>query len=129
MTHYQAPILVDDTEGEAAQSLLRLRNVLTLVEQIAGDERPSNIPVHLDEQLDNEATLALAYATASSVTRRRFDALAGEAASFASAGLSALIQHKQRMGRDCHAGARQLATDMRHSIEAMTRMIEAAGRH
>src|SRR5688572_28420487 len=123
MSQYQAPILAEGPETDAANALLRLRGVLTLVEEMANGSEPVEPATRIDQRrLDEAASLALAYANASSVARRRFDALAGEAAGFTAAGLAALIQHKQRMGRDCPAGARQLATDMQQSIEAMTRL-------
>jgi hypothetical protein len=127
MSYYQAPMLADETD--AAHALLRLRSVLIMVEQMADETEPLETPAGIDQQrLDEAAGLALAYANISSIARRRFDALAGEAAGFAAAGLDALIQHKQRVGRDCRAGARQLAADMRQSIAAMTQMLEAPSR-
>lgn len=125
MSHYEAPALADGPEAEAARALLRLRGVLTLVERMAGPDAPPAKRHPMDEDmLDEGAALALAYAHAPSVARRRFDALAGEAAGFAAAGLQALIQYKQRSGRDCAPAALQLARDMRLSIDAMARMIE-----
>lgn len=124
MSHHQAPAFAEGPEAEAARALLRLRDVLALVERMAGVDAPSARRDPIDERaLDEGAALALAYAHAPSVARRRFDALAGEAAGFAAAGLRALIEHKQRSGRECAPAARQLARDMRSSIEAMTRMI------
>lgn len=127
MSYYQAPILAD--EADAAHALLHLRAVLAIVEQMADEAEPAETPARIDQQrLDEAATLALAYANITSVARRRFDALAGEAAGFSAAGLAALIRHKQHLNRDCTAGARQLAAEMRQSIEAMARMLEPPAR-
>jgi hypothetical protein len=127
MSYYQAPILAD--EADAAHALLHLRAVLAIVEQMADGAEPAEAPARIDQQkLDEAASLALAYANIPSVSRRRFDALAGEAAGFSAGGLAALIRHRQRLGRDCAAGARQLAAEMRQSIEAMALMLEAPAR-
>jgi len=127
MSYHQAPILVDDPEGDAAHILLRMRAVLALTEEMAG-EAGRDAATGIDDKLDEAATLALAYANISSVARRRFDAIAGEAAEYSAAGLAALTRHKQRLGRDCPAGARQLATELRQSIEAMIRVLKAPHR-
>ena len=129
MSFYQAPILLDEPEADAAHALLRLRGVLALAEEMAGDIGRGDVATGIDPQkLDEAASLALAYANKSSVARRRFDALAGEAAGYSAAGLAALTRYKQRLGRDCPAGARQLATDLRQSIAAMMGVLEASRR-
>jgi hypothetical protein len=127
MSHYQSTYALDD-EAEAAHALVRLRGVLALVERMAGGfEAASHEAAWIDQQaLDEGATLALHYANASSIARRRFDALAAEAAGFAAAGLAALIQHKQRSGRECVSAARKLADEMRRSINAMANILAAS---
>ena len=125
MSRYEPFPCVDPDEAEAAHALVRLRGVLMLVEQIAGSTDPAARPSPIDQQLLNDgAAIALDYANASSIARRRFDALAGEAAAFGAAGLNALMRQKQRTGRD-QAAARQLAEEMRQSIDAMARIIAA----
>lgn len=129
MSYYQAPILLDQPDADAAHALLRLRAVLALAEEMAGKTEHREVSTGIDQrELDEAASLALAYANISSVARRRFDALAGEAAGYSAAGLAALARHKQRLGRDCPAGARQLSVDLRQSIAAMTRVLEASRR-
>lgn len=126
MSHYQAPPAPIGEEAEAANALLRLRNVLALVERMTGGPAPTS-PWSSgtgEDALDEGALLASAYAHAPTIARRRFDALASEAAGFAAAGLSALIRHKEGRGYDCEPAARQLARDMRQSIEAMESIIE-----
>ena len=126
MSHLQAPAYADGPEAEAARALLRLRGVLALVERMAGIDAPLVLQDPIGEEMLHEgAAFALAYAHAPSVARRRFDALAGEAAGFAAAGLRALIQHKQLSGRECAPAALQLARDMRQSLDAMARVIGA----
>jgi len=128
MTHYQVQNYPPADDGDAISALVRLRGALALVERMAegANTLPEN-PALLDQQaLDDGATLTLAYANASSVARRRFDALASEAAGFAAAGLKALIQYKQRTGKECAPAARQLADEMGRSITAMSRIITAS---
>jgi hypothetical protein len=109
-------------DDEAGRALSHLRAVLTLVEGMAGIERSR--PAPMDEAaLEASATLALAYASAPSIVRRRFDALTVEAASFAAAGLAALLRHRERTGRDCAPAAARLAEEMRGSIGAITSVL------
>lgn len=125
MSRYEPLPCVDLDEAEAAHALVRLREMLMLVEQIAGGADLAARPSPIDQRtLNDGAAIALDYANASSIARRRFDALAGEAAAFGAAGLGALMRKKQRTGRD-HAAARQLAGEMRQSIDAMARIIAA----
>jgi uncharacterized tellurite resistance protein B-like protein len=129
MTHYQVQNHPVADDSDAISALVRLRGALALVERMAeGANSLPDKPLVLDHQaLDDGATLTLAYANASSVARRRFDALASEAAGFAAAGLKALIQYKQRTGRECAPAARELADEMSRSIAAMSRIITAGG--
>jgi hypothetical protein len=130
MSHYQTAAYSIEDEAEAAHALVRLRGVLALVERMAGGtDAAAQEAAWIDQQaLDDGAALALGYASAPSIARRRFDALAAEAAGFAAAGLSALIQHKQRTGGECATAARELADEMRRSIDAMERIIAATPR-
>lgn len=125
MTHYQIEQHTAAEDDDAISALARLRGALALVERMG--EGAAALPrgaMTFDQQaLDDGAMLALAYANASSVARRRFDALASEAAAFAAAGIRALIQYKDRTGEDCAPAARQLADEMSRSIAAMMRLI------
>jgi hypothetical protein len=124
MSHYQAPPAPIGEEADAANALLRLRNVLALVERMTGEPASGWSRLGAAEaSLDEGAMLAAAYAHAPTIARRRFDALASETAGFAAAGLHALIRHKERTGHDSAPAARQLAGDMRQSIDAMTSLI------
>jgi hypothetical protein len=97
----------------------RLRSALALVEQMAGE--PSSATTSEDE-----AAATRAYAAATSVARRRFDALASEAGVFAAAGIAALLRHHEAKGKDCAPAAAQLAQDMRRALTAMDRLIPPA---
>jgi hypothetical protein len=103
-----------------ADQRARLRSALTLVEQMAGESTaPSPI-------VEDEEAAAQAYAAATSVARRRFDALASEAGVFAAAGIAALLRHHEAKGKDCAPAAAQLAQDMRRALTAMDRLIPPA---
>lgn len=128
MNHDQAPLHPAGDEAEAAHALVHLREVLALVDRMAGDRHGASARSASSDQLEEGAALALGYANAPSIARRRFDALASEAAGFAAAGLGALIQHKERTGTDCAPAAQQLADEMRRSIDAMTIMIAPSPR-
>jgi len=117
----------DPAEESAPQAIARLRSVLALVEEMAGGAPRGRVVID-DSALDEISALTLSNAIASSVTRRRFDALARETAAFAAAGLAALMHHRERGGSDCAPAAARLAAEMRRSISAMAAMLRAAPR-
>ena len=118
MNLHDLPSTTIGFDDEAGRALAHLRAVLALVEGMAGINRAP--PPTMDESaLEASAALALAYANAPSIARRRFDALTVEAASFAAAGLAALLRHRERTGRDCAPAAARLAQEMRNSIAAI----------
>lgn len=122
MNHSPAPSRPAGSDDGAARDMARLRSVLELIERMAG--APSDKPATIDEaSLDHGARLAIAYSSAPTITRRRYDALAGETAACAAAGLAALIRHKERTGRDCAPAAAHLAEEMRRSIAMLTGML------
>jgi hypothetical protein len=106
--------------GSLADQRGRLRAALILVEQMAG-----KAPAALATTGDPDSA-ARAYAAATSIARRRFDALAGEAGVFAAAGIAALMRHRETVGRDCAPAAAQLAGDVRRALAAMDRLIPPA---
>ncbi|HEV2748399.1 MAG TPA: hypothetical protein VGW34_14010, partial [Allosphingosinicella sp.] len=71
MTHQPVPRFMPSASG-AGPRLAQLRQVLRLVEQIAGVERER------DADLDQGARVGSAYADALPIVQRRFDALAAE---------------------------------------------------
>lgn len=85
MTH-QAPPSPAPSGADPGRQIAQLREVLRLVERIAG--RPS---AGSDATLDEAARLSIAYDRAAPIARRRFDARAAEAAAWAAAGVEALL--------------------------------------
>lgn len=94
----------------------RLRAALALVERMAGQAGTG-------EERCAAVLRAGAYARAAPITRRRFDAVVGEARIVAAAGIAALIRHREQASSDCAAAAQQLAAEMRHAIETMDRLV------
>jgi hypothetical protein len=101
-----------------AEQRERLRVALMLVRQMAG-MKPDIAP-------NGPEVAARAYAAATPIARRRFDALAGEAGAFAAAGIAALIRHRDARGRDCAPAAAQLADDISRALTALDRLIPPA---
>lgn len=116
MTRHQTtrPASPDDRPG---QQLARLRAVLALVESMAGIESAGAV------DLGDGAALEDRYASAPGAARRRYDALAGETAAFAAAGIEALIRARVEPVADVSRPAARLAQEMRGSIRTMERLI------
>ena len=113
MTH-QAQLLEHDRRPDAAGHVAQLRQVLALVEQIAGRPAPA-----VDTALDEAARVGAAYADALPVTRRRFDALTAETVAWAAAGVEALT----RAGGS-RAAASRLADELRETIESLLKLLK-----
>src|ERR687886_2764956 len=108
MTHQSAPLSMPglaDAGGQVAQ----LRQVLALVEEIAGRQAPVR-----DEGLDEAARVSAAYAHAAPVVQRRFDRIAGETAQWAAAGVETLLQLSDS-GRPAAPAAAVLADAIREA--------------
>lgn len=113
MTH-QAPPPSAPSGAEPGRQVGQLREVLRLVEQIAG--RPASGDG--DAALDGAARLSEAYDRALPIARRRFDARAADAAAWAAAGVEALLAAgdpapraaAERLAASIEAALRDLAT-------------------
>lgn len=101
---------------EPGRQMAQLRDVLTLVEQIAG--RNSK------DWSEEGAGPAAAYEDALPVKQRRFEALAAETATWAAAGLEALlaIQHAPEPPR---AAAAALAAELDRALADLDRLLRA----
>lgn len=88
MTH-QTPQLEAAAGGDAARQLAQLRQVLLLVERIAGraDGRRT-----AEGALDEAARVGAAYGDSLPIVQRRFDALVAETVAWAAAGVEALAK-------------------------------------
>lgn len=117
MTH-QAPLSPARSGADPGRQLAQLREVLRLVERIAGLEESGG----RDAMLDESARVSGAYDRALPVVQRRFDALADETAGWAAAGVEALLA----AGRDDppRAAAARLAAQLDDAIGELTGLLE-----
>ncbi|MFN3945089.1 MAG: hypothetical protein ACK4K7_09185 [Allosphingosinicella sp.] len=118
MTHQAAP---DPTPGrnEAGRQVAQLRELLGLVEAVAG----RGAPEHADGALDEAALISAAYETASPLVRRRFDALAAETAAWAAAGVEALVAAEAAGPR---GAAARLADELEGALYDLSRTVGAS---
>lgn len=108
-THAYMPGLAD-AGGQVAQ----LRQVLALIDEIAGRQHP---PVH-DQPLDEAARVSAAYAHAAPIVQRRFDRLASETAAWAAAGVETLLRLSDG-GRPAAAAAGVLGDALRKALKSL----------
>jgi len=108
-THAYMPGLAD-AGGQVAQ----LRQVLALIDEIAGRQ---HAPVH-DAGLDEAARVSAAYAHAAPVVQRRFDRLASETAAWAAAGVETLLRLSDG-GRPSAAAAAVLGEALRKALASL----------
>jgi hypothetical protein len=125
MNHSHAPARPTVSDGDAARGIERLRTILALIERMASAPADGSAAIN-EASLEESARLAIAYANAPTITRRRYEALAGETAAYAAAGLAALIRHTERTGRDCAPAAAHLAAEMRRSIATLAGLLGRA---
>jgi hypothetical protein len=113
MTHQsQADYLC--REGDAGARVAQLRNVLTLVAELAGRETAANG----DSSLDESARVSASYDRASPLVQRRFDVAAAEAAGSAAAGVEALLARNA-----AGAAAAVLANEIEASLHRLRRIV------
>jgi hypothetical protein len=117
MTQQEPPFYAPGLADAGAQ-LAQLRQVLTLVEEMAG--RPARPPG--DEALDAAARLSAAYARALPIDQKRFDNLAGETARWAAAGVGALLKLDEA-GMPVRAAAERLAEELEKGLTALARRL------
>jgi len=111
-----APLPQPAAEADGPRQLAQLREVLVLVERIAGrpgSERGS------DAILDDAARIGAAYGDALPILRRRFDALVSETAGWAAAGVEALTR-----GSASPAAAARLADELADAISDLVKLLK-----
>ena len=108
-THRYMPGLAD-AGGQVAQ----LRQVLALIDEIAGRQHG---PAH-DVGLDEAARVSAAYAHAAPVVQRRFDRLASETAAWAATGVETLLRLSDG-GRPSAAAAGVLGDALRKALKSL----------
>lgn len=114
MTQISQP-LVPENRPSPAEQLTELRAILALVNELAGASIPV-APEPYDHAVDKR------YDSAAPLVQRRFDAVAGETAAYAAAGLTALIAGRKQ-GAGASAAAAYLAREMEKSIHAMEKIL------
>ncbi len=106
---------VAETRPAPAEQIAQLRAIRALVDELAG-----NMPA---DALSIGPDIDRRYDRAPSIAQRRFDALAGETAAYAAAGLSALIAGRGAGGA-VTGGAAYLARQMERSIRRMEMLLD-----
>lgn len=96
---------------QAEEQLARLRHVQQLVEELAGR---SAVPT------PEHAPIGLAYEQAPEILRRSYDALAGEIAAWAAAGVKALLRDTSNPPR---SAARRLAVDLKQALTRLSALL------
>ena len=114
MTHQAPPPAAPGTDP--GRQVAQLHEVLRLVERLSGGAAEDG-----DRQLEAAAQVSAAYDRALPIVQRRFDALAGEAAVWAAAGVEALLA----AGRvaPAPAAAKRLASQIENALGELTGLI------
>jgi ABC-type transporter Mla subunit MlaD len=113
-THAYMPGLAD-AGGQVAE----LRQVLALVDEIAGRQSPAH-----HAGLDEAARVSAAYAHAAPVVQRRFDRLAGETAAWAATGVETLLRLSDGE-RPATAAAGVLGDALRKALKSLAASVGA----
>lgn len=117
MTQQQPPFYAPGLADAGAQ-IAQLRQVLALVEEMAGRASPAP----RDRELDEAARVSAAYARALPIDQKRFDALAGEIARWAAAGVGALLKLDEA-GLPVEAASERLAQELEKSLAELARRL------
>lgn len=116
MTH-QAPPSPTPSGADPGRQAAQLREVLRLVERIAG-----RTSIKGDFALDEAARLSVAYDRAAPIAQRRFDARAAEAAAWAAAGVEALLAAGDAAPPRAAAG--RLADSIEAALAELSEMLD-----
>lgn len=119
MTH-MPPSAHVPAPSEAGRQIAQLRHVLGLVEQIAARGPVASN----DEGLEEGARISGAYALASPIVQRRFDARAEETIAWAAAGVGALLD-AQEASEAPRAAAAALADQLADALQSLGRMVRS----
>jgi hypothetical protein len=109
---FHAPGLTD-----AAAEIARLRQVLALARDIAGETGDG-----ADDRLDAAARISSLYAAALPIVQRRFDDEAATVARWSAAGLEALLLLDET-GRPVQAPASRLALELDRALARLARIL------
>jgi hypothetical protein len=111
MTH-QSPAHYPTIPVDAGRQVAQLRHVLRLVDELAGRRAALDLG---DAALDEGARISSAYSDAMPLVRRRFDALAGETATWSAAAVEALLGCEGRAA----AAARRLSDELESALREL----------
>jgi hypothetical protein len=114
---HQSPTHYSTTPIDAGRQVAQLRHVLRLVEELAGGQAA---PGADDAALDEAARFSSAYDRALPIVQRRFDALAGETATWSAAAVEALLRSGRAPGS---AAARRLADELAAALKALSKLL------
>ncbi|HYD38319.1 MAG TPA: hypothetical protein VEA60_11940 [Allosphingosinicella sp.] len=117
MTQQEPPFYAPGLADAGAQ-LAQLRQVLALIEEMAGR---TSISPH-DEALDEAARVSAAYARALPIDQKRFDGLAAETARWAQAGVEALLRLDEA-GMPVRAAAERVAEELERGLAALAQRL------
>ncbi len=115
MTHQPSPLSAA-AGADAGRQVAQLRQVLLLVEQIAGRGDPARAA---EIALDEAARFGAAYGDALPVVQRRFDALVAETVAWAAAGAEALS-----LAGGPRPAAARLADELGQAIEDLAKLLK-----
>ena len=113
----QAPRYVPGTSDAGAQ-VARLRQVLALVEELAGKAVRSPA----ESAMDEAARISAAYSEAAPIDQKRFDLFAGETARWAAAGLEALLKLEDA-GLPVKIAAERVAEELRGALAQLAQRL------
>lgn len=114
---YQSPTHYPTIPIDAGRQVAQLRHVLRLIEELAGRPTASGAD---DAALDESARFSSAYENALPVVQRRFDALAGETATWSAAAVEALLAAG---GGRTTAAARRLADELARALSDLRKLL------
>ena len=104
--------------ADAGDQVARLRQVLALVEELAGG------PAGGRDAFDQAARISDFYSRALPIDQRRFDVAAADTARWSAAGVEALLRIEEQ-GRPCRAAARTLADRLSRALGELARIVGA----
>ena len=105
--------------AEAAEHCAQLRQILHLIEQIAGHETPS---VGAETALDENARIASAFEAATPIVRRRFNAMLEETSTWASRGVGVLLAARDEP-EPPRAAAARLASELGAALRELREIL------
>ncbi|HEX2763551.1 MAG TPA: hypothetical protein VHM92_06855 [Allosphingosinicella sp.] len=117
MTQQQPPPYVPGCADAGAQ-VARLREVLALIDELAGRARRGP----QDDMLDDAARLSSAYDHALPIDQKRFDAFASETGRWATAGVQTLLKLDEG-GFPVRAAATRLAEELEKALRRLSQRL------